>query len=335
MGQTITTPLSLTLDHWGDVRARGHDLSVTVRKGPWQTFCTSEWPTFDVGWPPEGTFDLLTIRAVKAIVFQEGPGSHPDQQPYILVWEDLTRYPPPWAKPWITRRPPNSKVLTIREEAEKKNKSKPSKEEASTLPKPIPKIYPEIEEPPEWPSSPTEWLAPAPAPAPPPYPPQPQPAPQPSVPPAPEAMGGGPSTGTRSRRGAVSSSDRPDSTVALLLRAVGPAPADPTHLQLLQYWPFSSSDLLNWKTHHPSFSENPAGLTSLIESLMYLYQPTWDDCQQLLQTLFTTEERERIISEARKNVRNDEGLLVQDEATIAERFPQIWPQWDYHTAEGP
>lgn len=127
-------------------------------------------------------------------MFQEGPGSHPDQQPYILVWKDLTCYPPPWAKPWITRRPPNSRVLTIREEGEKKNKSKPSKEEASTPPKPIPKIYPEIEEPPEW-------LVPAPAaPAPPPYPPQPQLAPQPSAPPAPEAMGGGPSAGTRSRR---------------------------------------------------------------------------------------------------------------------------------------
>lgn len=37
MGQTVTTPLSLTLDHWGDVRARGHNLLVTVRKGPWQT----------------------------------------------------------------------------------------------------------------------------------------------------------------------------------------------------------------------------------------------------------------------------------------------------------
>jgi hypothetical protein len=52
----------------------------------------------------------------------------------------------------------------------------------------------------------------------------------------------------------------------------------------------------------PPFSENPARLTGLIESLMYSHKPTWDDCQQLLQTLFTTEERERILLEARKNV---------------------------------
>ena len=130
MGQTVSTPLSLTKDHWTDVRARGQNLSVKVKssslpsggfgfsfspfsrmarilvpgrrgggrgqnlsvkvkKKPWMTFCSSEWPVFGVGWPAEGTFYLPTIRAVKAIVFQEGPGSHPDQQPYIMVWEDL------------------------------------------------------------------------------------------------------------------------------------------------------------------------------------------------------------------------------------------------------
>ena len=77
-----------------DVRARGQNLSVMVKKKLWQTFCTSEWPAFGVGWPPEGTFDLPTIRALRAVVFQEGLQAHPDQQPYITVWEDLARYPP-------------------------------------------------------------------------------------------------------------------------------------------------------------------------------------------------------------------------------------------------
>ena len=62
-----------------DVRARGQNLSVMVKKKLWQTFCTSEWPAFGVGWLPEGTFDLPTIRAVRAVVFQEGPEAHPDQ----------------------------------------------------------------------------------------------------------------------------------------------------------------------------------------------------------------------------------------------------------------
>ena len=98
---------------------------------------------------------------------------------------------------------------------------------------------------------------------------------------------GGPSAGTRSQRGAPSEGPA-DSTVALPLRAVGAPPASQNDLQLLQYWPFSSSDFYEWKVNHPPFSENPTGLKGLIESLMYSHQPTWDGCQQLLQTLFTT-----------------------------------------------
>ena len=71
MGQSVSTPLSLTLEHWKEVRVRAHNQSVEVRKGPWQTFCASEWPTFGVGWPPEGAFDLSLIAAVRQIVFQE------------------------------------------------------------------------------------------------------------------------------------------------------------------------------------------------------------------------------------------------------------------------
>ena len=155
-----------------------------------------------------------------------------------------------------------------------------------------PKIYPEVEESPEWPT-----------PLPQPYPHAPQPPSQPSAPQASLLGGGGPSAETRSQWRATPEGPA-HSTVVLPLRAVGPPPADQNDLQLLQYWPFSSSDLYNWKINHPPFSENPAGLTGLIESLMYSHQPTWDDCQQLLQTLFTTEERESILQEAQKNVRD-------------------------------
>ena len=89
------------------------------------TFCSSEWPVFGVGWPAEGTFYLPTIRAVKAIVFQEGPGSHPDQQPYIMVWEDLARYPPPWVRPFLPPLRPGTKILAIRENGEKEKPKPP------------------------------------------------------------------------------------------------------------------------------------------------------------------------------------------------------------------
>ena len=174
--------------------------------------------------------------------------------------------------------------MIVRENAEKgKSKLLPgeaSKKSTPLQPAAITKIYPEIEWPPEWPDS-----------LPPPYPPVLQPVPQPSAlmaPPSVLEIGeGGPSAGTRSQRGAPRVGPA-DSKVALSLRAVGAPPARQNDLHLLQYWPFSSSDLYNWKVNHPSFSENPTGLTGLIESLMYSHQPTWDDCQQLLQTLFTT-----------------------------------------------
>lgn len=67
---------------------------------------------------------------------------------------------------------------------------------------------------------------------------------------------------------------------------------------------------------------------------MFSHQPTWDDCQQLLQTLFTTEERERILLEARKNVPGADGRPTQLQNEIDMGFPLTRPGWDYNTAEG-
>jgi hypothetical protein len=75
---------------------------------------------------------------------------------------------------------------------------------------------------------------------------------------------------------------------------------------IYQYWSFSSSDLYNWKAQNPPFSEDPRGLTDLLESILHTHSPTWDDCQQL-KTLFTNEEWERLLTEARKNVPGNNG----------------------------
>lgn len=325
MGQTVTTPLSLTLDHWTEVKGRGRDLSVEIKKGPWRTFCSSEWPAFNIGWPTEGTFDLSVIFAVKEIVFQKEPGAHPDQQPYIVVWQDLVQNPPPWVRPWVVKPKPRpaAQVLAVQS---------PSSGEKSSHSDPPKKIYPEIQ---------SDLLL---LDSPPPYPPALVPGggrEEPEAPPAPAAAPSappneslpGPAQGTRSRRGMT-----PDTTVALPLRAYGPPPAatdgGPAPLQPLQYWPFSSADLYNWKTNHPPFSEDPQRLTGLVESLMFSHQPTWDDCQQLLQTLFTTEERERILLEARKNVPGADGRPTQLPNIIETAFPLSRPDWDFNAAEG-
>ncbi|XP_075802665.1 uncharacterized protein LOC142834261, partial [Microtus pennsylvanicus] len=106
MGQSITTPLSLTLQHWRDVQATAKNQSMDVRKKRWVTFCTSEWPAFNIGWPRDGTFDLNVILQVKAKVKDPGPHGHPDQTAYIVTWEALAYNSPSWVKPFVSPKSP-------------------------------------------------------------------------------------------------------------------------------------------------------------------------------------------------------------------------------------
>ncbi|XP_036031658.1 uncharacterized protein LOC118575059, partial [Onychomys torridus] len=102
----------------------------------------------------------------------------------------------------------------------------------------------------------------------------------------------------------------------------------------LQYWPFSASDLYNWKQFNPPFSKDPVALTNLIESILVTHRPTWDDCQQLLQTLLTVEEKQRVFLEARKLVPGEDGRPTQLPNLIDIAFPLTRPNWDYTTDEG-
>ncbi|XP_060266727.1 cytidine deaminase isoform X1 [Ovis aries] len=81
--------------------SRAQNLSLLVKKSKLVTFCSAEWPTFDVGWPQEGTFNPQIIQAVKERVLTPSPAGHPDQTPYILVWQDLVRNPREWLKPFV------------------------------------------------------------------------------------------------------------------------------------------------------------------------------------------------------------------------------------------
>nr|XP_054541353.1 uncharacterized protein LOC129144157 [Pan troglodytes] len=141
----------------------------------------------------------------------------------------------------------------------------------------------------------------------------------------------GPAGRTRGHTSRTSPPQPPDSTVALPLREIGPP--DDTGIPRLQYWPFSTSDLYNWKTQSARFSDNPKDLLALLDSVMFTHQPTWDDCQQLLRILFTTEERERIQIEARKLVPGDDGQPTANPDLINATFPLTRPAWDYNTAE--
>ena len=113
----------------------------------------------------------------------------------------------------------------------------------------------------------------------------------------------------------------PSSTVHEFPVRVGPAREGGE--RTYQYLPFATSDLYNWKTQTPSFSEKPQGLIDLLESILFTHNPTWDDCQQLLQVLFTTEEHERILLEAWKNVPGVDGRPTIQPHLIDEGFPLV------------
>ncbi|XP_029417169.1 uncharacterized protein LOC115069525, partial [Nannospalax galili] len=307
MGQQLTTPLSLTLDHWKEVKSRAHNQSVEIKKHQWITFCSSEWPTFNVGWPRDGTFDSDVILQVKAKIFSPGLTGHPDQVAYIITWENLSLDPPPWVTPFLspTRRVPLP--------------SAPNPDPSTTSLCPVVVKQKPVLPPDE--SVPADLLSENP----PPYHPPPQAAA--AVPD--EAQAEGPEVAPspiagrlRERRG------QGDSTHVLPLRLVG------GEGNQFQYWPFSASDLYNWKTHNPSFSQDPQALTALIESILLTHQPTWDDCQQLLQVLLTTEEKQRVILEARKHVPGADGRPTQLPNEIEAAFPLTRPAWDFNTAEG-
>ena len=84
----------------------------------------------------------------------------------------------------------------------------------------------------------------------------------------------------------------------------------------------------------PPPSDNPKESINLFETVLFTHQPILDDIQQLIRVFFTTEERERIIQEARKNAPSDMSAPSIDQAAIDSGFPLTIPDWDFNMAEG-
>lgn len=85
MGQMVTTPLSLSLDQRSDLKVYVNYLAQVVKKSKWQIFCSSEWLTFGVDSPRNGTSYPEIIDKVKSLVFQPGEHGYPDQEAYIMA----------------------------------------------------------------------------------------------------------------------------------------------------------------------------------------------------------------------------------------------------------
>ena len=62
-------------------------------------------------------------------------------------------------------------------------------------------------------------------------------------------------------------------------------------------------DILNWQRHTPPYSGEPQAMIRIMETIFQTHFPKWDDIIQLLVSLFGTDERHRILTEARKMVK--------------------------------
>ncbi|XP_036051185.1 uncharacterized protein LOC118588742 [Onychomys torridus] len=325
MGQTVTTPLRLTLDHWSDVKARANNEGVVIKKNKWITLCEAEWVMMNVGWPREGTFNLSLISQVEGKVFAPSPHGHPDQVPYIAIWKLLATEPLPWVRPFLSPPTPQACPPT------------------ALPPPPTSSLYPVLprKDPPKTPVLPPDPNSPLIdllTEDPPPYPGN-RGQGGPAVPAAKLEPPAAPEHPLQRER-----DDETPATSPIAGRLQGrrdepakesrvfPLREGPNHQ--LQYWPFSASDLYNWKQHNPPFSRDPVALTNLIESILVTHQPTWDDWQQLLQILLTVEEKQRVFLEARKQVPGDDGRPTQLPNVIDAAFTLTRPNWDFTTPEG-
>lgn len=79
-------------------------------------------------------------------------------------------------------------------------------------------------------------------------------------------MGSPPITRQRAQREQTASTA--DSTI-LSLQATGSPNAGGN--QPYHYWPFATSVLYNWKAQNPKFSEKPAGLIDLLDSVLFTH----------------------------------------------------------------
>ena len=92
-----------------------------------------------------------------------------------------------------------------------------------------------------------------------------------------------------------------------------------SYLHLLYRHSPSECDQLTWTESEP-ISTGPF--------------PTWDDCQQLLQVLLTTEEQERILAEKRRRVPGADGIPTAQPHLVDKGFPLLQPNWDFERVEG-
>ncbi|XP_067318491.1 uncharacterized protein [Anolis sagrei] len=309
-----------------------------------RSLCELDWVQFNTGWPGEGSYDLKDIRTVVRITAEV----HPDQFPYAEAWENAIITQPAWLKKCQNKECAVFVALTNlkKPQADKKKRRFgifPCPEEEVSNPPPYVPMYPQLK------AIDNE---------------RPTLVPQATSLTTPTASDTSPGESKKSPLIDLASASRwlqniteeflRDSPIAGRTRShSNPNPKITFQLPLrsmvqyvqeidnkgeltltpkttYQHVPFTTSDLLNWKSNNPPYTENPQPLINLCETIMASHQPDWSDCQQLLQALFTSEERRRILNQGTQLAQTyaAEKTSYNPIEWAAGAFPLTNPNWD-------
>ena len=79
---TPLTPLQCILNNW-KLANKGNNYDIKLDKEKMRSLCEVDWPTLDTGWPSEGSFDPVKVNPLWAAVIQ----TRLDQIPYVNIWK--------------------------------------------------------------------------------------------------------------------------------------------------------------------------------------------------------------------------------------------------------
>ncbi|KAK1337394.1 LOW QUALITY PROTEIN: hypothetical protein QTO34_002020, partial [Cnephaeus nilssonii] len=258
---STSTPLQGFLNNFQDFKRRRGDYGTSVNSLDLQRLCELEWPTFGFGWPSTWTYDLGTAYMVHHIIY--GRPGQPDKS--LQIWIDILTEKPQWLKNGQGQeRKLGQRQIVLLAHSTKGDKKVDYKVLPNDPEDRVPDRLPPFYVPPLEPRSEVGSSASQEAPIPSQMPPS-------SV--APPLLEPTLSTG---QTGGAPRNPTPATPPTLHSRS-------PPHI--LTRTPYGPPD------QQPFIVFYTTGRTKTHRSPR-IPKPTWDDCQQLLQTLFTSEERE-------------------------------------------
>uniref|UniRef100_A0A803TCF7 Core shell protein Gag P30 domain-containing protein n=1 Tax=Anolis carolinensis TaxID=28377 RepID=A0A803TCF7_ANOCA len=366
------TPLQCMLDNFDKFSKYTYEKGMKPNK--LRSLCEVEWPSFPLTpqWPPEGSLDL----ALTANVYRFVGEVHPDQAKYISAWYDIVRKPPDWLTECkcmvVGEVMPGGNRGMVLGDTQKGIGTLMGKKGGRQIAKPPPyqdSGNPADEPMPAPPYIPTlytpltshvrggavgglDLTAAASAPK----------QEQPAVSSGPQPLYPSEEIKRTERQAKIDarqklaelkqahcySESSDDEATLCPIREVPqlvPLSLDDQGRPrfetrtLFQHVPFTSSDILNWRTNRPAWSEDPRGMANLVEGIIQTHNPSWVDLKQLLEALLTAEERVLLTQVGRQEAAKEHATSRSIDAVdvYQERvFPvREDPHWDLNEPGGP